>query len=165
MSLCFDQWVRKITFWSGIDYFCFFISWFNCWKRLSCLLLLSWLQNIVQTIRILQSTSLLQKIQVLNFPLQSSLLFILFQNRCFLSWSIPCAQSSLYLVSALVFFSWYGVYTLLWTSSIPDIDCQESSFFKTLLNTSWNCSPLHYQLLHISSSLAVTCSMWLWISC
>lgn len=55
---------------------------FNCWKSL---LLLPWLQNIVQTIWILQLTSLLQKIQALNSHLQSSLIFILLLNHCVFS--------------------------------------------------------------------------------
>lgn len=49
----------------------------------------------------------------------------------FLPWSISHAQSSLYLVSPLVYFSRFWFYPFLWTHSIPDINCQEPSFFNT----------------------------------
>lgn len=81
---------------------------FNCWKRLACLRLLSWLQNTVQTIQIILSTSLLQKIHALTSHLQRSLLFILLPNHC-----VFCPD--LFLILRAVFILY-----LLWFSS-PDM--------------------------------------------
>lgn len=98
---------------------------FYCWKSL---LLLSWLQNIVQTIWIPQLTSLLQKIQALNSQLQSSLIFIPLLNHCVFS-------PDLFLVLRAVFILY-----LLW---FPSPDTGFILSFELLLSlTSTARSPL-----------------------